>query len=140
MSRRLEVLDAAFDCSVAYRNDLSSRSCQPARSYREMLELFDEPLPETGADGVAVIHDLARRGEQGLNQMAHPRFFGWVLGGSAPVGVAADWLASAWGQNAAFHGSSPTGAAVEEIAGRWLLDILDICRFNFFVSRLNSLL
>ncbi|MEW9920004.1 aspartate aminotransferase family protein [Marimonas sp. MJW-29] len=93
-----------------------------------MLDLFDEPLPETGEDSVAVIEDLALRGEQGLNQMAHPRFFGWVLGGSAPVGVAADWLVSAWGQNAAFHGSSPTGAAIEEIAGRWLLDLLDLPR------------
>lgn len=93
-----------------------------------MLEVFDEPLPESGQDEVAVINDLACRGEQGLTQTAHPRFFGWVLGGSAPVGVAADWLVSAWGQNAAFHESSPTAAAVEEVAGKWLLEILDLPR------------
>ena len=93
-----------------------------------MLEVFDEPLPGSGQDEVAVINDLACRGEQGLTQTAHPRFFGWVLGGSAPVGVAADWLVSAWGQNAAFHESSPTAAAVEEVAGKWLLEILDLPR------------
>lgn len=128
MSDRLTVLDAAFDRAVAYRRDLTTRRCSPEKSYREMLEVFDEPLPEAGQDEVAVINDLAFRGEQGLTQSAHPRFFGWVLGGSAPVGVAADWLVSAWGQNAAFHDSSPTGAAVEEIAGRWLLEILDLPR------------
>lgn len=93
-----------------------------------MLAIFDEPLPEHGKDAEAVINDLADRGEQGLTQMVHPRFFGWVLGGSTPVGVAADWLVSAWGQNSAFHRSSPTTAAVEQIAAGWLLDILNLPR------------
>ncbi|MGI9524924.1 MAG: pyridoxal phosphate-dependent decarboxylase family protein [Hyphomicrobiaceae bacterium] len=128
MSEQHAVLEAAFNLAAAYRRGLADRQCRPDKSYREMLDLFNEPLPETGLDEVAVISDLAQRGEQGLTQMAHPRFFGWVLGSSAPTGVAADWLVSAWGQNAAFHESSPTGAAVEEIAGRWLVEILDLPR------------
>ena len=124
----LAVLDAARDLAVAYRRGLPERPCPPERSYREMVEIFDEPLPDSGEDEVAVIRDLFQRGSPGLTQMAHPRFFGWVLGGSAPAGVAADWLVSAWGQNAAFHASSPTAAAVEEVAGRWLLEILDLPR------------
>ena len=128
MSDRLAVFEAAFNSAVAYRGELAGKRCSPDKSYREMVEVFDEPIPETGLDGVAVIHDLAARGEQGLTQTAHSRFFGWVLGGSAEVGVAADWLVSAWGQNAAFHESAPTAAAVEEIAGGWLLEALDLPR------------
>ena len=60
--------------------------------------------------------------------MAHPRFHGWVMGSSHPVGVAADWLAAAWGQNAAMAASSPAAAAAEAAAGAWLLELLDLPR------------
>lgn len=93
-----------------------------------MRNSFAAPLPETGTPDCAVIRELADLGEQGLMHTTHPRFFGWVMGGSAPVTVAADWLAAAWGQNAAMHGSSPTAAAVEETTAGWLLDILDLPR------------
>lgn len=123
---RYDVLQAAQVHASAYRRGLEDMPCAPKRSYREMLEVFSEPLPERGSDGVSVLNDLVARGEQGLTPMTHSGFFGWVLGGSSPVGVAADWLTSAWGQNAAFHTSSPTAAAVEEIASGWLLDVLHL--------------
>lgn len=128
MADQLPELERAYFEALSYRLDQSGRDCAPDRTYREMRELFREPLPETGCEGTEVIRGLAQKGADGLTGMTHPRFFGWVLGGSAPVGVAADWLVSAWGQNAAFHASSPTAAAVEEIAGEWLLDILDLPR------------
>ncbi|MCV0429766.1 MAG: aspartate aminotransferase family protein, partial [Roseibium sp.] len=124
----IEELEIAFSEAVSYRQSLPARKCAPEKGYREMLQVFGEPLPEEGSKGSDVIRDLARRGAPGLSGMTHPRFFGWVLGGSAPVGVAADWLVSAWGQNAALHASSPTAAAVEEIAANWLLEILDLPR------------
>jgi glutamate/tyrosine decarboxylase-like PLP-dependent enzyme len=89
---------------------------------------FSEPLPETGADARQVIRQLAEQGEPGLMQMVHPRFFGWVVGASHPAGVAADWLASAWGQNTGYHTPTPTTAAVEEVAAEWLLELLDLPR------------
>jgi glutamate/tyrosine decarboxylase-like PLP-dependent enzyme len=98
------------------------------RNYHEMRAVFSEPLPETGADAQHVIRQLAEQGEPGLMQMVHPRFFGWVLGGSHPAGVAADWLASAWGQNTGSHTATPTTAAVEEVAANWLLELLDLPR------------
>ncbi|WP_420586693.1 pyridoxal phosphate-dependent decarboxylase family protein [Ruegeria sp.] len=128
MSDRLEILRTGFSQAAAYRQGIPDRPCGMARGYGEMLETFDEPLPEYGKAGKAVIEELVQKGEPGLTPMAHPRFFGWVLGGSDPVGVAADWLVSAWGQNAAFHESSPTVSAIEQIAGQWLLDILDLPR------------
>jgi glutamate/tyrosine decarboxylase-like PLP-dependent enzyme len=93
-----------------------------------MRDAFAEPLPENGSDDHAVIRQLVEKGEPGLMQMGHPRFFGWVLGGSHPAGIAADWLASAWGQNTGYHTPTPTAAAVEEVAANWLLEILDLPR------------
>lgn len=128
MTDKLAALGTAFERAKAYRKGVADRPCPSEKSFAEMLAIFDEPFPDQGQNGVDVIRDLADRGEQGLTHMVHPMFFGWVLGGSAPVGVAADWLVSAWGQNTAFHGSSPTTAAVEEVAAGWMLDILDLPR------------
>lgn len=128
MTDRLSALSTAYERALAYRQGVQDRPCPPEKAYAEMRAIFDEPFPAEGLDEVAVIRDLANRGEQGLTHMVHPMFFGWVLGGSAPVGVAADWLVSAWGQNSAFHRSSPTAAAVEETAARWLLEVLDLPR------------
>ena len=58
--------------------------------------------------------------------MTGSRFFGWVIGASHPAGVAADWLVSAWGQNSGFHTSTPATAAIEELAERWLVELLDL--------------
>lgn len=126
MPGEFSVLHAALDRAVSYRGRVTDTPCGPVRNYREMLEVFSEPLPEVGSEDVDVLNELADRGEQGLNPMTHPMFFGWVLGGSAPAGVAADWLCSAWGQNAAFHASSPTSAAIESVASTWLLDLLGL--------------
>ncbi|MFA3916184.1 pyridoxal phosphate-dependent decarboxylase family protein [Ruegeria hyattellae] len=128
MSGPLAELELACAQALSYRQGLAGAPCIAARDFAQMLDLFDSPLPETGEPGAAVIRDLAETATQGLTPMAHPRFFGWVLGGSAPAGVAADWLVSAWGQNAAFHTSSPAVSALEQVAERWLLDILDLPR------------
>jgi glutamate/tyrosine decarboxylase-like PLP-dependent enzyme len=61
----------------------------------------------TGSGAQDVLDELVRRATPGLHAMTGNRFFGWVIGASHPVGVAADWLTSAWGQNAGNHTASP---------------------------------
>lgn len=90
--------------------------------------MFDAPTPEQGRDAEAVLEELNTAAAPGLRSMTGPRFFGWVIGASHPMGVAADILTSAWGQNAANHVISPAAAAAETISARWLLDILDLPR------------
>ena len=85
---------------------------------------FDGPTPEIGKDPVQAIDALNAAADPGLTGSAGPRFFGWVIGASAPVGVAADMLTSAWGQNAGNYACSPAAAVAEKVAARWLLDIL----------------
>ncbi len=124
----MDVFETAFRRAVAYRSDVSNRAINPALDYGQMLMRLAAPLPDAGMPDNAVIEELADLGEPGLMQITHPRFFGWVMGASAPVGVAADWLATAWGQNAAMHSVTPTAAAVEETAAGWLLELLDLPR------------
>jgi glutamate/tyrosine decarboxylase-like PLP-dependent enzyme len=57
---------------------------------------------------------------------AGPRYFGFVVGGSLPAALAADWLTSAWDQNACFHVMSPAASVAEEVAGRWLVELLGL--------------
>jgi glutamate/tyrosine decarboxylase-like PLP-dependent enzyme len=77
-------------------------------------------------DAAAVIDELVRDVDGGLMGSAGGRFFGWVIGGSVPAALAADWLTSAWDQNAGMYASSPAAAVVEEVAGEWLKDLLGI--------------
>jgi glutamate/tyrosine decarboxylase-like PLP-dependent enzyme len=58
--------------------------------------------------------------------MAGPRFFGFVIGGSLPVTVAANWLAGAWDQNTGFYTSTPATSRLEQGALNWLLDLFKL--------------
>jgi glutamate/tyrosine decarboxylase-like PLP-dependent enzyme len=111
-----------------YRDSRATGRHSPLQTPAEALDAFRLPLPGTGEDAAAVIDDLARRAGPGLMSMTGPRFFGWVIGGSHPAGVAADILTSAWGQNAGNHHATPAAAAAEEVAGGWLLELLDLPR------------
>lgn len=121
-----DLLGRALEYSARYRQDLSQNSGKPQRSYYEMREALQEALPETGSAPGAVLEELVERATPGLMPMAGPRFFGFVIGASHPAGVAADWMVSAWGQNAGYHTPTPAAAAMEEIAEGWLVDILDL--------------
>ena len=50
----------------------------------------------------------------------------WVMGGALPSALAADWLVLTWDNNAALYVSAPASAVVEEVAGRWVKDILGL--------------
>jgi glutamate/tyrosine decarboxylase-like PLP-dependent enzyme len=122
------VFGQALDAAVAYRQAVATDTRPPRRGYHELREAYAAELPETGTAGEAVIDELIGMTDGGLMPMTGPRFFGWVIGASHPVGVAADWLVTAWGQNAGYHSPTPAVAAIEEVAERWLLELLDLPR------------
>jgi glutamate/tyrosine decarboxylase-like PLP-dependent enzyme len=73
-----------------------------------------------------VVEYLATKAEPGLMAMPSGRFFGWVIGGTLPAALAADWLVSAWDQNSGLRFATPATAAIEEAAGKWLLELLGL--------------
>ncbi|MDJ1017667.1 MAG: pyridoxal-dependent decarboxylase, partial [Paracoccaceae bacterium] len=104
------------------------RPIHPTATADELRARFCGPTPETGMADEDVIAELIRAAEPGLTGTTQPGFHAWVIGGSSPAGVAADWLTSVWGQNAAIYQCSPAAATAEEAASAWLLDILDLPR------------
>jgi glutamate/tyrosine decarboxylase-like PLP-dependent enzyme len=116
------------DYAADYRAKAADRSHRPQLSFEELQARVAAPTPETGSSYDEMIDELIALTEPGLAASVGPRFFGWVKGGSHPAGVAADWLVSAWGQNVGNAYATPSAAAIEEAAGRWLLDVLDLPR------------
>lgn len=100
------------------------RPHRPLRSYEELVADFALPDLDRPASLDATISDLIDRAEPGLAAMTGPRFFGWVIGGSHPAGMAADWLTSVWGQNTGNHLACPAAAAAEDASAAALLDLL----------------
>ncbi|MBT4890751.1 MAG: aspartate aminotransferase family protein [Rhodospirillales bacterium] len=122
--------NSAFDraCHHAkkFRETLNKRLPHKTDHINDLLSTFGEPTPEKGMPGAEIIDHLAEISEPGLLHSSGSRFFAWVTGSSNPVGVAADWLTSAWGQNCANVDCAPSGSAVEAVASRWLLDLLHL--------------
>lgn len=84
------------------------------------------PLGDEGVPAREVLETLDRDAQPGLVATAGPRFFGFVIGGTHPVSVAADWLVSAWDQNIGLHVLSPAESVMEETAARWVLELLGL--------------
>ncbi len=124
--RDYAALGVAARLAEDYRREVAAAPRNPTASYAEILAKFDAPVPADGSDAVAVIEELAKGARDGLRPIVAPRFYGWVNGHSHLAGVAADWLTSAWGQNCAGIPMTPAGAAVEAVAARWLLELLDL--------------
>ncbi|MEF2976667.1 pyridoxal phosphate-dependent decarboxylase family protein [Subtercola sp. YIM 133946] len=121
-----EVLARAKAHALEWLGSLDSRPVGPRRTADELLAQFAQPLPEHPTDPAAVVDELAELIEPGLMAMGSGRFFGWVIGGTLPAALGADWLVSTWDQNAAMRLATPGTAACEEAAAAWSLDLLGL--------------
>jgi glutamate/tyrosine decarboxylase-like PLP-dependent enzyme len=120
------VLDRASARAMEWIESIPGRDVAPRSDIATMKLAFARPLPQEGLDPVDVVEELATLAEPGLMAMPSGRFFGWVIGGTLPAALGADVLVSSWDQNAAMRYASPATAAVEEVAGEWLLDLLGL--------------
>lgn len=123
-----EILTDASLRAIHYLEGLESRPVAPGAAAIAGVKAFDESLPEQGAAAADVLRLLDEVGSPATMAMAGPRFFGFVIGGSLPVTLAANWLAGAWDQNSALYRATPATAFIEQIALRWLLDVLALPR------------
>jgi glutamate/tyrosine decarboxylase-like PLP-dependent enzyme len=119
-------LDAAITHARRWLADLPDRAIPASVDAASVLAAFPAALPDRGSSPVQVIEDLVAHVEPGLMASQSGRFYGWVMGGTLPAALAADWLVSAWDQNAGMRDATPGVVAVEDAASRWLLDVLGL--------------
>jgi glutamate/tyrosine decarboxylase-like PLP-dependent enzyme len=119
-------LDTAVLHAISHIETLDQSSVAATVDVETLRSRLARPLTDAAVPADQVIDDLARDVEGGLIGSAGGRFFGWVIGGVVPAALAADWMTSAWQQNAALYSTSPAAAVVEEVVGDWLKDLLNL--------------
>src|SRR5687767_3894057 len=120
------LLSAATERSIAYLDSLDQRGVAPRPDAVARLRGFNVPLQDEPIDGTKVLAELDELGSPATMAMAGPRFFGFVIGGSLPAALAANWLAGAWDQNTGLFNSTPGTSYLEQVALAWLLDVLGL--------------
>ena len=125
-SRTAALLDDAAARAKRYLGTLDARGVAPSAAALAALAQLDEPLPESPGDPAATLARLDELVSPATMAMAGRRFFGFVIGGALPATVAANWLATAWDQNTGLARVTPGTARLEEVALRWLTDILGL--------------
>ena len=119
-------LRSVANAAATYLESLSKRSVAPSDQAVEGLAALTERLPVTGAPDEEILSILTDLVAPATVATAGSRYFGFVTGGCLPAALIANWFAGAWDQNAFSKTGSPAGAAVEELALRWLIELFDL--------------
>jgi glutamate/tyrosine decarboxylase-like PLP-dependent enzyme len=121
-----QALETAATHATRFLRGLPERPVTATAGAQELRARLGGPLPDHGSDPAEVVAELAELADDGLVASAGPRYFGFVVGGSLPAALAADWLAAAWDQNAGLFVLGPAAATVEDVAAGWLLELLGL--------------
>ena len=120
------VLNVANEYAIKYLDQLPGKRVFPSKESLEKLESLSIPLPFSPTSPEEVLEILNTVGSINTVVSNGARYFGFVLGGTLPAALAANWMAAAWDQCATFKVSSPVSAQLEKIARAWLLDLLQL--------------
>lgn len=126
LAARDALLTDAATRARSYLEGIVDRRVAPTQSAVAALAAFDVPLSDDGADPATVLALLDEIGSPATVAMTGPRYFGFVNGGTLPIGVAAAWLTTAWDQNAALTVMSPVASRLDEVALGWVVDALGL--------------
>ncbi len=131
-------LDYAYRAASAWLEGLEERPVAARATLQDLTETFRAPLPETGSPPEEVIAWLTHGATDGMVGSASGRFFAWVIGGATEAALAADWMVTAWDQNAALYACGPAAAVIEDVAGAWIKELLDLPRAASFAFTTGS--
>src|SRR4051794_38914545 len=126
MPDRRTLLRQTADLAADFLEGVGTRRVAATASHEDLLATMGGSVPDRGEAPGEVVSELARIADPGLIASAGPRYFGFVIGGSLPGALAADWLTSAWDQNAGLYAIGPSASVAEEVAGAWLIDLFGL--------------
>jgi glutamate/tyrosine decarboxylase-like PLP-dependent enzyme len=120
------LLDGTATYAAGFLDGLPERRVATTATAEELRKELGGPLPEGPHHPEMVVAELARAADPGIMATPSGRFFGFVIGGSLPAALAADWLTSAWDQNAGLYAAAPAASVVEEVCGAWLIELFGL--------------
>jgi glutamate/tyrosine decarboxylase-like PLP-dependent enzyme len=126
MSDARDLLRRTAEIAADYVESLGERPVFPRISPEQLREALGGPLPEEPLDPERVIEELAAAAEPGVVALGSGRYFGFVIGGAVPAALAADWLTSAWDQNAGLYAGGPSASVIEQIVQEWLVELFGL--------------
>lgn len=121
-----ELLGLTAAIAGDYLESLEQRPVFPRATPDGLRDALGGPLPAEPLDARDVIAQLAAASDPGVVAMGSGRYFGFVIGGALPAALAADWLTSAWDQNAGLYVGGPAASVVEQVTREWLVDLLGL--------------
>lgn len=119
----VDLLEQASSAAIDYIKNTPNHPVIPNAAAIENLASLKVSLPSTATDPTTVLNELSELGTSSTVRTTGGRYFGFVTGGTLPVGLAANWLAASWDQNAALHVMSPLATALESVCEKWLIDL-----------------
>jgi len=126
MTEMRALLQRTADLASDFLESLDDRPIFPTASAAELRDALGGALAEGPTDTEEVVAQLAAAADPGLVAMPSGRYFGFVIGGGLPAALAADWLTSAWDQNAGLYVGGPAASVVEQIVQEWVTDLLGL--------------
>src|SRR6266511_618100 len=123
-----ELLELTAAIASDYLESLDTRPVFPQVTPEELREALGGPRPDEPLDSARVVSELAAAAQAGVVAMGSGRYFGFVIGGGLPAALAADWLTSAWDQNAGLYVGGPSASVVEQVVREWIVDLLGLPR------------
>jgi glutamate/tyrosine decarboxylase-like PLP-dependent enzyme len=121
-----DLLRRTAELAADYVESLGTRPVFPDVTPEQLREALGGPLPEEPVPADEVVEELAAAAEPGLVAMGSGRYFGFVIGGALPAALAADWLTTAWDQNAGLYVGGPSASVVERVTREWFVELLGL--------------
>ncbi|MFL5952170.1 MAG: pyridoxal phosphate-dependent decarboxylase family protein [Gaiellaceae bacterium] len=120
------LLRRTAELAADFLDSLAERPVFPEASPDELRSALAVPLQDDPLDPERVVEELAAAADAGLVAMPSGRYFGFVIGGGLPAALAADWLTSAWDQNAGLYVGGPSASIVEQVVRDWVCELLGL--------------
>ena len=118
-----QLFNQAQSYAREYIDAIFNRNVYPTKEALNNLEYFDEPMPTISSNGEEVLRKLNEIGAPATLTNLAGSYFGFVIGSSVPVGLAAKHLATYWDQNSVLHVSSPIASKLEYVVEGWLKEL-----------------
>jgi len=120
------IFDLVKNYAYEYSDNALIRNVFPTREAIEGLKEFDEVLPRGSGDPEEILEHLQRYGSPATVMQTGGRYFGFVIGGTLPVSMAARWLGDFWDQNAGLYMTSPVVSKLETVVEKWMWQLFGL--------------